>query len=1026
MIDSIGLVEAVEQAMDGVVITDAGGRIQYVNPAFTAMTGYSSEEVLGHYPRVLKSGHHSDDFYSELWSSIKSGRNWHSDMVNRRKDGTLYFEEMRITPVRNQDGEVLRYIAIKHDVTRQRAAEEALRESEHRFRILADCCPAVMWVTDALGNSQFINRAHREFCGASDEQLAGDGWQSLFHPDDVCAYVDAFQHAVREQLPFAREARLRRIDGQWRWVDTHAKPRFSKSGEFLGHAGVCIDITDRKQAADALRESEERFRIMADGCPASMWVTNAEGGIEFINKAYREFMGTTYEEVEGQKWQMVLHPDDAPAYLEACQRAVREHASFQAETRVRRADCEWRWADSHAEPRFSKSGEFLGHVGISPDITELKQALLALLSSEEKFRQLAENVREVFWMMTRDAERLLYVSPAYEQIWGRTCESAYQNPMLWLEAIHPEDLEQARKLLAVRDTEQPAEAEFRIRTPDGQEKWIRDRAFPVCDEAGQVVRVVGVAEDITEQRHYREELIRAREGAESANRAKSRFLANMSHELRTPMNGVLGMVQLLETTDLTEEQQHYVTIAQNSGRALLAIIDEILDHSKIEARKVVLECRQFNPHSTIEDVLQMIRVQASAKGLQVRSRVPVEIPQLLRGDAQRLRQVLTNLCGNAVKFTEHGEIALDAQIGHQDEGRVCLRFTITDTGIGISQDQIARLFSPFVQADDSTTRKFGGTGLGLALSKQLVELMGGAIGVESRGGEGSTFWFTAVFECAPGGQGRPSSEPNIRTPKMLCRTNQNARNPRILVAEDNATNRQVILAQLQKLGYPAKAVINGVEAVEAVRQGGFQLVLMDCQMPVMDGFEATRAIRESSEAGIPIVAVTADAMPSDRDRCLAAGMDDYLAKPVDVGRLSDLLAKLLRKALSASQEPKLAASKPEQSTCGVFNQEDLLDRLMGDRQLAGRVVKGFLDDAPAQLNNLRGRLDETDAHGAGAHAHALKGAAATVAAKDLAAIALAMERAGMAGDLGQCVELLPRAVEEFNQFKNTVELAGWV
>ena len=372
--------------------------------------------------------------------------------------------------------------------------------------------------------------------------------------------------------------------------------------------------------------------------------------------------------------------------------------------------------------------------------------------------------------------------------------------------------------------------------------------------------------------------------------------------------------------------------------------------------------------------------------------------------------MLTNLVANAIKFTEHGEVKLEAALDHLAGGTATVRFNIIDTGIGIRPEQAARLFSPFTQADGSTTRKYGGSGLGLAISKQLVEMMGGTIGVNSREGQGSTFWFTVVFELASAQQlagKRENGRPSAPVPVALRRT------ARILVAEDNAVNRDVALAQLQKLGMSADAVHNGAQAVAAIERGGYDLVLMDCEMPVMDGYEATRSIRRSARRNIPIVAVTADAMPADRERCLREGMNDYIAKPVDMEHLVAVLSKWL---------PGAGVAPHNKS---VFDQEALLGRLLGDRQLAARVLRGFLQDVPCQLKKLRERLDDSDAPGARLQAHALKGAAATVAAENLREIALAMEQAGRAGKLDGCGQLLPSAVQEFERFQSAVDREGW-
>jgi PAS domain S-box-containing protein len=650
-----------------------------------------------------------------------------------------------------------------------------------------------------------------------------------------------------------------------------------------------------------------------------------------------------------------------------------------------------------------------------------------LRESEERFHEVFEYAPVGMCVAGREGD-LIQTNAAFCRILGFSREELLA--MSLRELYHPGDL-----AAAVETSEQlcsgmlaRSESERRFIHRDGSVVWCNQRISMLGSGGGRPRHSVIHVEDIGEQKRYETELIRAREAADAANRAKSRFLANMSHEIRTPMNGVIGMNQLLLETGLSAEQRRFVEVAQASGRTLLTLIDDILDLSKIEAGRISLESRDFDLRSTVQELVQPLRVQAQAKGLELDARVSPEIPRLLRGDALRLRQVLTNLAGNAVKFTQQGAITLEAELDNMRNGEATVRFSVADTGIGMSPEQIPAIFSPFVQADTSTTRKYGGTGLGLAISKQLVEMMGGAIEVSSREGRGSTFQFTAVFGQAVTENVR-SSEPGrdasagASVVAAQAGKRETGQGKRILVAEDNSINREVVLAQLRKLGYRGHSVANGAEAVEALRGGGFALVLMDCQMPVMDGFEATRRIRGSIPHHVPIIALTASAMSSDRDQCLAAGMDDYPAKPLELSQLAAMLSRWVPGSIETAGKP--AANGTVRSTA-TFAPDALLERLMEDRELAATVLEGFVRDGPVQLRQLRSRLDNQDAPGVRLQAHTLKGAAATVSAEALSEIAMAMEWAATAGLLDDCRGLLPLAIDEFERFKTAVELDGWV
>ena len=1125
----------------------------YISPQIEGLLGYSADEWLAD-PDLFVKLLHPDDRervladHDRVFAAGESSWSFEYRLVAR--DGRTVWLRDDAVVVRDDEGKALYVQGFLMDVTMRKEAEEALRKSEERFRAMFEDAPiGVAWgpleesaarpISGAAGSGLYTrNRAYMEMLGYTEEELASMHFTEYTHPDDLPKVLELYEELIagrRDRYELAM--RYLGKDGRVIWAQVAESALGGEQGTSRFGLTMVQDITERRLAHEALQESEAELRrqkhyleTLLEISPTAIVTTGLDDNITAWNVAAQELFGYTQAEVIGHNIDdLVANSDDLHAEAVEVNRRV-ANGQVQLVTRRRRKDGTLVDVDLRAAP-ILVGGQMVGSYAIYHDLTDVHR-------QKQYFESLLEISPTAIVTVGLD-DRVTSWNPAAEKLFGYTREEAIGRDVDELIAASADLGAEAREV-----NRRGSQHEYRLITrrtrKDGSLVDVQLLVAPVLVE-GKLVGRYGIYHDVGE-------LQRARQAAEEATEAKSTFLATMSHEIRTPMNAVIGMTGLLLDTELTPEQRGFAEVIRTSGDALLGIINDILDLSKIEAGRLELERRPFVLRDCIEAALDLVAASAAAKALDLACLLDPKAPVTLVGDATRLGQILANLLTNAVKFTDEGEVVLSVESKRVVEGDGLgaeiyeLHFDVRDTGIGIPKERIDRLFQSFGQVDASTTRRYGGTGLGLVISKRLSEMMGGTMWVESEAGQGSVFHFTVKAEAAAGPElvalprehaqlvgkrvlvvddnaanrevvkrqasswgivprdtGSPTEalewirrgDPfdaailDMQMPEMdglaLAReirrfraarvlplvmltslgrrkedveagvdfaahltkpikasqlyealmsafgeiseearpvgagvargSEATSRGPlQVLLADDNAVNQQLALALLKKMGYRADVATNGAEVLEALARRPYDVVLMDVEMPVMDGLEASRRINQEWPAGQRprIIAMTANAMQGDREACLAAGMDDYLSKPIRREELAAALARSEARAVSADD----AATADEVDDPGSVDLAEL-EAAVGDPSFVRELISTFLNDAPDLLGELRSSLEQRDFEELRRAAHTLKANGRTFGATGLAALSEELELSAQRGKLADAVELVTRIEKEY-------------
>lgn len=948
-----------------VIITDADDLITWVNQSFTNMTGYSFDEAIGRKPEYLLHGPStSQNTLDYLNKQVSRGESFNADIYNYAKSGKPYWARIKGQPINNQNGELTGFFALIEDITVEKAAQELLKESENRFRLALEKIGNV-WEHDFITGKTFFSKTNNDFWGYTDNELAESesNWWDRVYKDDFHLLVDNFKKYRRGKIDsHSEEYRILHKNGEIKWVlDRGVVIEKDENGRPLRVVGTHTDITPIKRTEQELEQRVRQFKSLSENIPGVIYEyeyrEDGTDGLRYISPAIERVFGITADDFWNQKY---ITPKDQQRINEKQQHSRNTLEPFYDETEITIPGLSTRWYAVHSSYSYTdQDNNAKVFTGFMSDITERKSVEESLRINEEKYRSILANMK-LGLLEIDNAGHITYANNSFCYM------SGYAMPELIgksaSELFLPEGRLESEKEKWKSIEKGLADAyEVETRDKQGNKKWWLSSGAPRYNDKAELAGSIGIHLDITDKKNQELELVDARVEAEQSAQSKETFLANMSHEIRTPMNAIMSMANQLAKTNLEPQQEFYLETIHTASKNLLVIINDVLDLSKIDAGKLSLENIGFNLIDVLQNAMQVITHKGEEKGLDLNNfHFDGNIAKVLIGDPYRLNQVLLNLMTNAVKFTEKGSVDLICRVIADKPNSQVIHISVVDTGIGMEASFVKHLFEKFSQEYESVSRKYGGTGLGMSICKELIEQMGGEIFVDSVKGSGTTIAFVIEFQKGKSDDVPEKAETAFSEDFLLGK--------KILVTDDNDLNRLVASILLLDYGATVMVAENGEIALDMIEKETFDVILMDIQMPVMNGYDTTRKIRKMGN-NIPIIALTASAIKGEKEKCLSMGMNDYITKPINEEDFLKTIDRWVKQEENNTPNYEIMEEDTDQV---LYDLSTLRQISKGREAFVKKMVDMFCEQTPLSVKEMIDAYHENDFEQMGAIAHKLK------------------------------------------------------